>query len=229
MHKVRLYGRELAIRRSLVHAASAASASAAAVVSAAENASARAQAVAAAALADAAELRGMCALVQAALSVASWDEPQTLVPILLRRLRSAPSPAAAIKDCVQPLEAMMNPAYTEVDLEWITRVWAESVLYTLPGAAALPAALGPLVPPVPPAGLSPTLLRAVPPLPAARMLAVHSLVFIFDTLNTVLKGGFGHHPLVSHLEWWAWLHLDCVMKEGLTTTLSFPSNLEGRD
>jgi hypothetical protein len=36
-------------------------------------------------------------------------------------------------DIVQPLEATMNPLYTEDDLQFITRMWAGEIIWTLPG------------------------------------------------------------------------------------------------
>jgi hypothetical protein len=38
-----------------------------------------------------------------------------------------------VQDCLQPLEASMNPLYSEEDLQWVTRTWGRDVIWRLPG------------------------------------------------------------------------------------------------
>jgi hypothetical protein len=47
-----------------------------------------------------------------------------------------------MREFLQPLEATMNPLYTEDDLQFITRMWAGEIIWTLPGTRETAQALG---------------------------------------------------------------------------------------
>ena len=51
--------------------------------------------------------------------------------------------ADVVKNCQQPLEVTMNPLYSEEQLQWVTRTWAESIIWTLPGTRQTAEALAP--------------------------------------------------------------------------------------
>ena len=57
-----------------------------------------------------------CKLLQLAQQVAAWDEVEVLVPQVLDAIRSSAG-LILMRDCVQPLEATMNAAYAEEDLQ----------------------------------------------------------------------------------------------------------------
>ena len=81
-----------------------------------------------------------CKLLQLAQQVAAWDEIEALVPQVVEAIRTS---ATQMRDCVQPLEATMNSVYAEEDLQWVTRTWADEIIWRLPGARETANALGP--------------------------------------------------------------------------------------
>jgi len=85
-----------------------------------------------------------CKLVQLAMSVAAWEEVEGHTPGILSDLRASPE---MMQECLQPLEATMNPLCSEEDLQWVTRFWANKIMTRLPGVPQILQAAGQLPPP----------------------------------------------------------------------------------
>ena len=70
-------------------------------------------------------LQATCRLVRLAQSVASWEDFESRIRPMMQELKA--SPPLVLKECLQPLEATMNPLFTEEDLQWVTQTWANQV------------------------------------------------------------------------------------------------------